>query len=177
MQTPPLYSAIRVNGKRAYSYAREGKSVELEPRPIEIYAIEDINVDMPNREVTFVVTCSKGTYVRSLVNDIGKKIGCGAIMTELCRIKTGDFDIEDSIKLYDFLKLDYEDMLKSIVSIEEYYKEAKKVILDRKDYNKFLNGVMLDVNVGDGIVRVYCDNRYRGLGVISKLKLKRYIIE
>ena len=177
MQTPPLYSAIRVDGKRAYSYAREGKSVELEPRPIEIYAIEDINVDMPNREVTFVVTCSKGTYVRSLVNDIGKKIGCGAIMTELCRIKTGDFDIKDSIKLYDFLKLDYEDMLKSIVSIEEYYKEAKKVILDRKDYNKFLNGVMLDVNVGDGIVRVYCDNRYRGLGVISKLKLKRYIIE
>ena len=96
MQTPPIYSAIRIDGKRAYSYAREGKKVEMPEREVEIYSIEDIKVNLELREVSFVVHCSKGTYVRSLVNDIGKKIGCGATMTDLVRIRTGNFDIKNS---------------------------------------------------------------------------------
>ena len=106
MQTPPIYSAIRIDGKRAYSYAREGKKVEMPEREVEIYSIEDIKVNLELREVSFVVHCSKGTYVRSLVNDIGKKIGCGATMTDLVRIRTGNFDIKNSIPLYNFLKFD-----------------------------------------------------------------------
>ncbi len=177
MQTPPLYSAIKVDGRPAYSYARKGQEVKLKPREIEIFSIENINVDLLNREVTFDVECTKGTYIRSLVNDIGNKLGCGAIMTELCRLQTGEFKIEDSIKLYDFLRLDYEDMLSNIISIEEYYKGAKKVILDIKEYNKLINGVILDANISDGIVRIYFENRYRGIGLVENKKLKRYIIE
>jgi tRNA pseudouridine55 synthase len=177
LQTPPLYSAIRINGKRAYSYAREGETVELKPREIEIYSIDNIDVDLSKKEVTFIVHCTKGTYIRSLVHDIGKKIGCGAIMTELERVETGNFKIQDSIKLYDFLKLEYTDMLDKIISIEDYYKDSKKVNLDQKLYEKFLNGVKLEVDTSETLVRVYCENRYKGLGIIENKELKRYIIE
>lgn len=177
LQTPPAYSAIRINGKRAYSYARENKEVKIPPREITIYSIDNINVDLTKKEVSFDVTCTKGTYIRSLVNDIGKKIGCGATMTELRRTRTGNFDIKDSIPLYDFLKLEYEEMLKSISSIEEYYSDSKKVNLDKEHYKKFLNGVLLDVDTQEAIVRVYCDSRYKGIGTINNKKLKRHIVE
>ena len=176
-QVPPIYSAIRIDGRHAYSYAREGKKLELPPREIEIFNIEDIKVELPKREVEFVVTCTKGTYIRSLVNDIGKKIGCGAIMIELTRLQTGNFKIEDSIKLYDFLKLDYEDMLDKIISIDKYFEDKKRVNLDKEMYKEFLNGVKFEVDSGEGIVRVYSENRYRGLGIINDKVLKRYIIE
>lgn len=177
LQTPPIYSAIRVNGKRAYSYARDGENIELKPREIEIYSIDNIDVDLSKKEVTFLVRCTKGTYIRSLVHDIGKKIGCGAIMTELERVETGNFKIQNSIKLYDFLKLEYTDMLDKIISIEEYYKGSKKVNLDQKLYEKFLNGVKLEVDTNETLVRVYCENRYKGLGIIENKELKRYIVE
>ena len=176
-QVPPIYSAIRIDGRHAYSYAREGKKLELPPREIEIFNIEDIKVELPKREVEFVVTCTKGTYIRSLVNDIGKKIGCGAIMIELTRLQTGNFKIEDSIKLYDFLKLDYEYMLDKIISIDKYFEDKKRVNLDKEMYKEFLNGVKFEVDSGEGIVRVYSENRYRGLGIINDKVLKRYIIE
>ena len=176
-QTPPVYSAIRVDGKRAYEYAREGKEVKLKSRQIEIFNIDNIAVDLRKREVTFDVYCTKGTYIRSLVNDIGKKLGCGATMIELVRLKNGNFDISDSISLYDFLKLDYDDMKKQIVSIEDYYKELKKVSLKKEDYNKYLNGVKLDFDEQDKLVRVYNGNKYSGLGEIKSGKLKRYIVE
>lgn len=176
-QIPPMYSAIRVNGKRAYSYAREGKSVELKPRKIEIYSIDNIKVDLEKREVEFVVRCSKGTYIRSLVNDIGKKIGCGAIMIELRRIKTGNFDISKSIPLYDFLKLSYEDMLSKIISIEEYYKEAKRINLTKEDYVRFLNGVQFELETKEKIVTVYFNGAFKGLGIVEDNIMKRYVIE
>lgn len=176
-QIPPIYSAIRVDGKRAYSYAREGQTVELKPRIIEIYSIDNIKVNLLKKEVEFDVSCSKGTYIRSLVNDIGKKIGSGAIMTELERIQTGNFKIENSIKLYDFLKLDYEDMLDRIVSIEEYYKEAKKVNMSKDEFIKFINGVKFDINTQETIVRVYFNNKFKGLGIVENNIMKRYIVE
>lgn len=176
-QTPPIYSAIKVNGKRAYQYAREGKEVELKPRTIEIYDINNIAVDIKRHEVTFDVFCSKGTYVRSLVNDIGKKVGCGATMIELTRLKNGDFDIKDSIKLYDFLKLDIKEMNKKVIPIEEYYYDLKKVMLSKEQYTKLYNGVKLDMEDQDKLVRVYSMNKYKGLGQIKNKKLMRYIIE
>lgn len=176
-QVPPLYSAIRIDGKRAYSYAREGKTVDLKPRNIEIYSIDNIKVNLLKKEVEFEVACSKGTYIRSLVNDIGKKIGCGAIMTELERIKTGNFKIDNSIKLYDFLKLEYEDMLNRIVSIEEYYKESKKVSMTKDEFTKFINGVKFDINTQESIVRVYFNNKFKGLGIVENNIMKRYIVE
>ena len=177
LQVPPMYSAIRVDGKHAYALAREGKEVELAPREIEIFSIENIEVNLQTKIVSFDVACTKGTYIRSLVNDMGKNIGCGATMLELRRIKTGNFAIEDSIALYDFLKLEYFDMLNKIVSIEEYYKEAKKVILTSEDYNKFLNGVKLECETQEKIVRVYVEKVYHGRGVVENNALKIYIVE
>lgn len=177
MQTPPIYSAIRIDGKRAYSYAREGKKVEMPEREVEIYSIEDIKVNLELREVSFVVHCSKGTYVRSLVNDIGKKIGCGATMTELVRIRTGNFDIKNSTPLYNFLKLDYDKMLDKICTIEEYYEDSKKIVLNEVEFKKFLNGVKLPVQLKDGIARIYFNNSYKGIGTIENKELKRYIVE
>ena len=177
MQTPPIYSAIKVNGKKAYDYAREGKEVELSPRKIEIFAIENIEVDIPKKEVAFDVSCTKGTYIRSLVHDIGEKLGCGATMIELRRLRTGNFDINKSVKLYDYLKLEYNDMISNVISIEEYYKESKKISLTNSEYNKFKNGVSLDLESQEDIVRIYVDSKFKGLGTVENNKLKRYIIE
>lgn len=176
-QIPPIYSAIKIKGKKAYEYARNGENVSLKPREIEIFNIDDIDVNLRKRQVSFVVSCTKGTYIRSLVHDIGIKLGCGATMIELKRLKTGDFDINDSIDLYEFLNLEYLDMLDKIVSIEELYKDSKKINLNDKDYDKFLNGITIKTDVPNGIVRVYENLRYKGLGKVNDNLLKRFIIE
>ena len=176
-QIPPIYSAIKIKGKKAYEYARNGENVSLKPREIEIFNIDDIDVNLRKRQVSFVVSCTKGTYIRSLVHDIGIKLGCGATMIELKRLKTGDFDINDSIDLYEFLNLEYLDMLDKIVSIEELYKDSKKINLKDKDYDKFLNGIAIKTDVPNAIVRVYENLRYKGLGKVNDNLLKRFIIE
>lgn len=176
-QVPPQYSAIKVAGKRAYEYARSGKEVTLKPRQIEIYDINNIAVDLKKKEVCFDVYCTKGTYVRSLVNDIGKKIGCGATMVDLIRLKNGNFDIKDSIPLYEFLKLNFEDMKKKLTPIEEYYSDLKKVSLTTEEYVELLNGIKKDCDEQDKLVRIYENNKYKGLGKIKDKILKRYIIE
>lgn len=176
-QIPPIYSAIKIKGKKAYEYARNGESVKLKPRDIEIFGIDDIDVNLKKRQVSFIVSCSKGTYIRSLVHDIGVKLGCGATMIELKRLKAGNFDIDDSIDLYDFLNLEYLEMLDRITSIENLYKDSKKVDLNEKDYEKFLNGIIINTDIQNGIVRVYENLRYKGLGKITDNSLKRFIIE
>lgn len=176
-QIPPIYSAIKIKGKKAYEYARNNENVSLKPREIEIFNIDNIDVNLRKRQVSFVVSCTKGTYIRSLVHDIGIKLGCGATMIALKRLKTGDFDINDSIDLYEFLNLEYLDMLDKIVSIEELYKDSKKVNLKDKDYDKFLNGIAIKTDVPNGIVRVYENLRYKGLGKVNDNLLKRFIIE
>lgn len=176
MQTPPIYSAIRVEGKRAYQYAREGNSVELKPREITIHSIENIYVDISKKEVTFDVECTKGTYVRSLVNDIGKKIGCGATMIELTRLSNGDFDIKDSINLYDYLNLEYKEMLEKIIPLSVYSKKFRKIDLNEEEYKKFLNGVKMPVDLKDELVRITKQNKFIGLGIIENQNLKRFIV-
>lgn len=176
-QIPPQYSAIKVEGKRAYQYAREGKKVELKPRTIEIYDINNIAVDLKKREVSFDVYCTKGTYIRSLVNDIGKKLGCGATMVDLIRLKNGNFDIKDSIPLYDFLKLNFEEMKKRVISIDDYYSDLKRINMNKDEYTKFFNGMKLEYNEQDKLVKVYENNKYKGLGQIKDGILKRYLIE
>ncbi len=99
MQTPPIYSAIKVDGQRAYKLAREGKEVKLEPRKVTIYGIELINYAYPM--VKFTTKVSSGTYIRSLVEDIGQKLGTGAYMSDLNRTTVGQYKIEESIKVTD----------------------------------------------------------------------------
>ena len=97
LQTPPAYSAIKVNGQRAYKLARQGKEVKLEPRKVTIYNIQLIDYSYP--EVKFTAKVSSGTYIRSLVEDIGNKLGTGAYMSDLRRTKVGKFDIKDAITM------------------------------------------------------------------------------
>ncbi|MET3539027.1 tRNA pseudouridine(55) synthase TruB [Chryseobacterium limigenitum] len=93
-QTPPVFSAIKIDGKRAYNLARAGEEVEMKSRKTTILYIEDIKIDLPL--VSFTVGCSKGTYIRSLAHDIGKELGVGAYLTQLRRTKIGDYKIEDA---------------------------------------------------------------------------------
>ena len=96
-QTPPKFSAIKINGQRAYKLAREGKDFEIPSREVEIYSIEVLNYSYP--ELTIRVHCSSGTYIRTLAEDIGEILKTGAYLTALRRIKIGSYDIKDAEKL------------------------------------------------------------------------------
>ncbi len=135
MQTPPMYSAIKVDGKKLYELARQGKVVERKQRKINIFSIEDIKVD--GKDVSFVVYCSKGTYVRSLVYDIGQKLGTFATMTELCRLSSGDYDLDTAISVDDFKNSSIEDIECRVQSLEEYFADLEKIIVPEK-LNKYL---------------------------------------
>jgi tRNA pseudouridine55 synthase len=101
-QTPPIYSAIKVDGKRAYKLAREGKMPEMKPREVTIHEIEVLNYDFP--ELKIRVSCSSGTYIRTLAQDIGKALGCGAYLTALRRTQIGIFKVEDALTVEEALK-------------------------------------------------------------------------
>jgi tRNA pseudouridine55 synthase len=98
-QTPPLHSAIKINGKRAYEHARAGEEVELKKRWVEIREFEITSIELPR--VDFRVVCSKGTYIRSLARDVGEALGVGAYLAALCRTRIGDFRLEDAQSIED----------------------------------------------------------------------------
>jgi len=99
MQLPPVYSAVKVNGKRAYESARKGKEVIIAPKQIEIKEFEITGIDLP--QVHFRVVCSKGTYIRTLANDFGAKLGCGAYLSALCRTRIGGHLLTDALEIED----------------------------------------------------------------------------
>lgn len=101
-QVPPTYSAVKVNGDRAYELRREGKSVELKPKTVHVEKIEITSFDPDTMQLSIRVECGKGTYIRSLARDIGRALGSGAYLTALCRTRLGDVRIEDCITLDDF---------------------------------------------------------------------------
>jgi tRNA pseudouridine55 synthase len=101
-QIPPIFSAVKVKGKRAFNYARKGETLELKPRKIVVKDIELISFDLPIAEVK--VVCSKGTYIRSLARDIGEELKCGAYLTGLKRTRIGDFKIDDAMTVDDFME-------------------------------------------------------------------------
>jgi tRNA pseudouridine55 synthase len=98
-QIPPIHSAIRVGGKRAYSFARKGQELELKPREVDVTEFEITGIELP--KVHFRVVCSKGTYIRSLARDYGKALGCGAYLSALCRTRIGRFKLENALELTD----------------------------------------------------------------------------
>ena len=100
-QLPPIYSAIKVNGKKLYEYARTGQEVKIEPRKVTIFELELVNFNQAALQAEIKIVCSKGTYIRSIANDLGEKLGAFGHLIKLVRIKAGDFYVEDSIKLED----------------------------------------------------------------------------
>lgn len=101
-QTPPIHSAIKQDGQSVYHKARAGKEVNLEARKISIHRFEITEIQLP--EIDFIVECSKGTYIRSLANDFGKELGCGAYLSSLCRTQVGEYKLEDAVQLQTFLQ-------------------------------------------------------------------------
>ena len=157
LQTPPMYSAKRVNGKRLYELAREGKVIERKPCQITVYGIEIKNIDVINREITIIVDCSKGTYIRTLCKDIGEALGCKAAMKSLLRTRTGDFYLENSYKLDEIEKIVKENRLDEIIiPIEKIFHNLRRI--DVTGYA----GVLLDnggiVNMEEARIETGSDN-------------------
>ena len=170
-QVPPMYSAIKVNGKKLYEYARKGQTIEIKPREIEIYGIELLNIN--NNENSFKVHCSKGTYIRTLCENIAEKLETVGYMKELKRIEVGEFNIKNAITLKE-LESKKE---KAIISIEEFLKDKQLINLNSKKVKLFLNGVNLEFKLEDGIYRIYNEkNEFIGTGTIKSNVLKRDII-
>lgn len=146
MQTPPMYSAIKVNGKKLYELAREGKEIERKQRKITIHNIE-INRFIDNENFEITVLCSKGTYIRTLCNDIGKALGCGAHMSYLLRTRTGNFYLDNAIKLEDIDRVLENNNIKDImIPMEQVLSDYNKFVVV-KNGNKFLyNGNKISFN-------------------------------
>lgn len=171
-QIPPIYSAIKVAGKKLYEYAREGKAVDIKPREIEISEIALENYNNKD-EIVFKVACSKGTYIRTLCEDIAKRLGTVGYMKELQRTKVNEFDIKDAITLEDLDNVNIED---KIISIEKLFINNKKIDLNNRKLELFLNGVQLTHNLNDGVYRIYNNNNFIGLGTVKDKLLKRDIV-
>lgn len=173
-QKPPMYSAIKIAGKKLYEYARKGEEVEIPTREIEIYNIELIGINKINKEIEFIVGCSKGTYIRSLCADIAKKLGTIGFMKDLKRLQVGEFDIKNSIIVDE--KTTKEDIEKNIISIEELFRDKEKIELDNKKLILFLNGVKLSNKNKDDIYRIYNLDKFIGIGIVKNGLLKRDIV-
>ena len=170
-QIPPMYSAIKKNGKKLYEYARKGEKVEVEPRKIEIYKIKLIE-DKENN-IKCIVSCSKGTYIRSLCEDIAEKLNTVGYMKNLKRLQVGEFNIDCAIKIDE---VNIENYDKYLYTLEDILKESPKLNLSSKKLNLFLNGVQLTVQNENGLYKIYVDNKFIGTGTVKNNLLKRDII-
>ena len=166
-QIPPMYSALKQNGVRLYELARKGIEVERKGRLINIHNLEDIKINNPY--ISMKVTCSKGTYIRSLCYDIGEKLGVFATMTQLNRAKTSVFSQEKSININELTKENINDY---ILSMEEALEKYDKIVVNKKYVKLLVNGVRVadgrftkDKVINNKLYRVYDDeNNFIGLG-------------
>lgn len=173
-QIPPIYSAIKVNGKKLYEYARQGIEVKLEPREIEIYDIKLLNIN--NLEIEFEVNCSKGTYIRSLCEDIAKKLGTVGYMSSLQRTLVDKFSIDNAID-FETLEKIKDNIENKLVKMEEVFSNLDKIKLNNRKKELFLNGVMLTFELQDGVYNIYSSqDEYIGTGTVKNNLLKRDII-
>ena len=167
IQVPPMYSALKVNGKKLYELAREGKEIERKGREIEIFDI--YNIKMEEDKISFTVHCSKGTYIRTLCKDIGERIGCGATMSKLERIKAGSFSSSTSVKLEDIK----ESPEKYIINLESVLEKFPIIELDEKEEKQYINGIKLKKDgKKDGLYRVYIGGKLYGICTISNEIIK-----
>jgi tRNA pseudouridine55 synthase len=169
LQTPPMYSALKVDGKKLYELAREGKVSERKARPVKIHEIVIESVNLP--EVVMSVSCSKGTYIRTLCNDIGAKLGVGGCMKDLLRTKVGRFLLEDTLKLSDLQKLKAEGRLaEAVYPLEEVFADCPEIratdeVLDKlvKNGNPFRLKGTGTISDGDSYKVYSMDGQFLGI--------------
>ena len=178
-QYPPMYSAKSVDGVRLYDLARQGIEIEREPCEVEIKSLDLIQSE--GNEYTIDVLCSKGTYIRSLIDDIGRELGCGAVMTELKRTLACGFELKDALTLSELQRRKdngegFDDL---VLKIDRIFEDYHRVIISEAQTKRFENGGALDINrvknppCDGGLCTVYSfDNRFLGLGKNENGELK-----
>lgn len=188
MQVPPMYSAISKDGVRLYELARKGIEIEREERPVTIYSLELVWADENSGEYEIDVTCSSGTYIRTLISDIGEKLGCGAVMTQLCRTGANGFELCDCVTLEELENIvNHKEIEKHIISVEKTLSEYNELVVTQAQAKRFSNGGALAKDRIDeckafGVYRVYSPEKvFLGVGEIKdgsdELSVKRVFVE
>lgn len=171
-QVPPMFSAIKVDGKKLYELARKGIEIERKERKIYIKEIEILKFDGIKGKLRCIV--SKGTYIRSLIYDIGEVLGTFATMTDLKRTRVGDNKIENSYTLENIQEDVQKDRFEFLVSVEDYFKFSKIEIEETKSEVLFKNGQRCKIKKEDGKYRIYNSKSFLGLGEVKNGLLKGY---
>lgn len=173
-QLPPIFSAIKVKGKKLYEYARKGEEVEIQPRKVVIENIELKNFDEELQQAQILLKCSKGTYIRSIANDLGKNLGCGGYLIKLIRIQAGKFRVENSVQLDG---IDVESNLINPLDILS----LPKIAVDNDDLARIKNGMPIYKTcnkIGNFVSLIYNDVEICAVGIADgeKIKLKKVFI-
>ena len=175
LQTPPVYSAIKVKGKKLYEYARKGEAIEVQPRRVTIEKIElkSFNFDLQQAEI--LIKCTKGTYIRSIAQDLGQVLECGAHLRKLIRTQAGSFRIENSIELRDDMNVS--DNLINPVEILDY----PRYLVSNKELEKIRHGMPLinkNIEHGSIVILVYNKNEICAVGMAenNRIKLKKVFL-
>ncbi|AEY65690.1 tRNA pseudouridine(55) synthase TruB [Clostridium sp. BNL1100] len=183
-QLPPMYSAIKIGGKKLYELARQGQTIERESRTIQIYNIDVIRIwddnvifesegvtqEFAAKKVLLDVHCSKGTYIRTLCNDIGEKLGCGGHMSFLVRTRAGQYDLDNALTMEEIVQLSETKALEGhLLPVEKIFEEFDIIKLNKEELFKYNNGVWLEVEKNkyeNTVYRVYDNNSFLGLGEV-----------
>lgn len=174
LQLPPIYSAIKVKGKKLYEYAREGKEVDIQPRRVTVESIELKSFDAEKQQAEVLIQCSKGTYIRSIANDLGKTLGCGGHLIKLVRTRAGRFRVENSVPLEDI------DSLENLINPVEIL-NYPKIIVNSNDIEYIRNGRALknqNFEHGTIVLLIYNNNVICAVGVADNnlIKLKKVFL-
>ncbi len=172
-QLPPIYSAIKVNGKKLYEYARNGEGVKIEPRRVNIKELAVKNYDSENRQLEIFVACSKGTYIRSLANDIGEKLGIYGHLIKLIRVKAGRFELDNSISLENLQTL--EQVEQNLIKPVEYL-NYPKYELNEKELELVSHGMEINSRqeLENGIVVLTNNEKLIAIGECINNKIKSH---
>ena len=170
MQAAPFFSALKHKGKPLYKYAREGEFISKPPREINIFSIK--NIICEHNECSFIVHCSKGTYIRSIARDLGDKLNSGGHLSALRRLSQGTFNIKNAMTIENI-------ELNKLITIEEAFSELSEIQLDSNQTKFFMNGVKIEeINLEDDTYKIYdSSKKFLGLGMVSNsvLALKRLV--
>lgn len=174
-QYPPIYSAIKVNGKKLYDYARKGEEVEIKPRKVFISEIKIIDFDEKNQVLELYVACSKGTYIRSIANDLGKNLGTFAHLIKLVRTKAGIFDIKNALQLED---IDTSEKIESNLINPLNCLDYAKYSINEIEKNKISNGNSIKIDIPKGTVILIDENKIAAIGDVENgiFKCKKVFI-
>lgn len=181
MQVPPMYSALKQNGKRLYDLARQGIEVKREARKITIYSLTLLDFNESEQSAKLRVSCSKGTYIRSLIDDLGKALGTVAVMTSLCRTEACGFSLSDSVSMDELKAMTQDDVKARLLPVESLFVRYREVTVSEAQSTRFRNGGALGIErlrnlpkdfTENEIFRVKFGEDFLGLGIIKETELK-----